>query len=219
MKSIVLTVVFMFLLVPSFAQGMYGFEGGLGYSTGYKSYLTPTFGGYALHKLGYRVYAGADVSFQRYSVLNTLKTVGTANFGDIVSVRQRCSYAFISAKIDYAIGFHKYFHFNAAFGPGFFMGGKQYTNTNLPYWTAGGNPYGSDTTAVNTSYNIPAVIFKGTLGVSERIPTGRYWNVTLSQQFSFIPANLSKNGPPINTSYFAFQVGVMHKYPLVFVEY
>jgi len=60
---------------------------------------------------------------------------------------------------------------NLSFGPGFFMGGKQYTNTNLPFWTAGGTPFGADTVAVNTSYNIPSVIYKGTAGISERTIT------------------------------------------------
>jgi len=219
MKRIILVTALLFACMPSFSQGMYGFQGGLGYNTAYKSYITPAFEGYCLHKIIYRVYAGGDLFFQRYSMLNTLKTGGPVNYGDIISIRQKTSYAFISAKVDYGIGYRKYLHVNLSFGPGFLLGGNQFTNTHLPFWTAGGTPFGADTTAVNTSYNIPAVIYRGALGVSERIPTNGYWNITLSQEFSYIPGNMSKNGPPINTSYISFQIGIMHKYPLVFVEY
>ena len=223
MKRTLVAAIFSLLCAPSFAQGMYGFQGGVGYTTAYQSHITPAFEGYYLHKVSkqlYRVYVGGSVYYQRYSFLNTLKTGGPVSYGDIISIRQKTSYAFISAKVDYGIGYHKYFHVNLSFGPGIFVGGSQYTNEHLPYWTPpGGNPYGADTSAVNTSFNIPSVIYRGAVGISERIPTQGFWNITFSQEFSFIPGNLSKTGPPLNTGYIAFQVGIMHKYPLVFVEY
>jgi hypothetical protein len=88
----------------------------------------------------------------------------------------------------------------------------------MPFWTPpGGTPYGADTVAVNTSYNIPGVILRYGVGITERIPTHRYWNITLTQEFGFLPGSLSK-GTPLKTPGILFQVGVMHKYPLVRVE-
>lgn len=220
MKKAAAALILTLFFTPSFGQGMFGASGGLGLSTTDNAALTPAFNAYLLHKIIYRVYAGADLSLQRYSLLNTVKTGGPVSYGDIISVRQKSSYAFISAKVDYAIGYRKYIHFSLAFGPGIFVGGHQYTNTHLPYWTpVGGAPYGHDTVAVNTSYNIPNIIYRGAVSISERIPTRGYWNIMLSQEFSYLPGNLSKDGPALNTSYIAFHVGIMHKYPMVFVEY
>src|SRR3954466_16306803 len=102
MKQILLTAVFSLLFIPSFAQGMYGVQAGVGYTTAYQSHITPSFEAYYLHQVSkqfYRVYVGGSVYFQRYSFLNTLKISGPVNYGDIISIRQKTSYAFISAKI------------------------------------------------------------------------------------------------------------------------
>lgn len=220
MNRILFAAVILFFAPYCRAQGMYGAQLGLGYSMGYTSKLTPNFDAFCLHKVIRRVYAGGELSVQRYSMLNDIKTSGAANYGDIISVSEKANYAFLCAKVDYAVGFHQYFHFSLSYGPGIFVGGHQYTNTHLPYWTTpGGASYGADTTAVNTTYNIPNVTFKGSFAISERIPTPGYWNILLSQEFNFLPGNLSNNGPAFNTSYIAFKVGIMHKYPMVFVEY
>ena len=220
MKRSVLAIAMLLFTMPSFAQGMFGAQAGLGYTTAYKGHITPAFEGYYLHKAIPHLYAGGSLFIQKYSLLNEVKKDAVANYGDIISIRQKSTYAFISAKVDYGIGYRQYVHISLAFGPGFYLGGSQYTNQYLPYPTgSSGNAFGADTMAVNTTYNIPAVIFRGALGISERIPTHGYWNITLSQEFSLIPGNLSKSGPAMNTGYFAFQVGIMHKYPLVFVEY
>jgi hypothetical protein len=215
-----LTAVLLLLCSVARSQGMYGFQGGVGYTTSYKSHITPAFEGYYLYKAGHRIYAGGSVFFQKYSFTDEVTTGGPVNYGDLISITQKTSYAFISAKVDYGIGYRKHVHISLAFGPGLLLGGSQYANEHLPYWTtASGVPFGADTAGVNTSYNIPAVIYRAALGISERISTGGYWNIMLSQEFSFIPVNMSKNGPPLNTGYISFQVGIMHKYPMVFVEY
>ena len=212
----------MFSLLPfiSFSQGMYGFEGGVGYCTSYKGYITPAAEGYYLHKITQHFFAGGSVSFQRYSFLRDMhQDAGSIVFGDIISVRQKSSFLFLCPKIDYAIGYRKIWHVHIAGGPGFFVGGTQYYNQYQPLWTSGGIPYGADTAANNTTFNIPDIIFRGSIGLSERIPTLGYWNIMLSQEFTFMPGNLGKNGPALNTGYFALTVGVMHKYPQVWVEY
>ena len=107
-------------------------------------------------------------------------------------------------------------------GRGCIWGGYQNTYQFQPFWTnTSGYSYGRDTVSYNTSYNIPKVIFKVGAGISERVPTYRYWNIILSQEFTYLPGYISKGtcAPNLKTGYISFQVGIMHKYPQVFVEY
>ncbi len=221
MKRYLLAALFCCFGISCFAQGMYGAQMGVGFNTGgYHSKITPAIEAYYLHKIIPGLYAGASVFFQRYSLLNEVSTAGSLAYGDVVSVSQKSSYIFLSPKIDYGIDYRKYLHVYATFGLGVFAGGRQWSNTHSPYWTPlGGTPYGADTVAVNTSYNIPNVIMRYGFGFSERIPTGGYWNITLSQEYGGMPGGLSDGPYPFKTSYFCFTVGIMHKYPMVFVEY
>jgi hypothetical protein len=205
---------------------MFGFQAGIGYGTAYKSKITPALEGYYLKKITPRLYIGGSVFFQRYSFLNTLiKDTTNLNYGNVLSISQRSSYLFFCPKIDFGFGYHKYIHANLSIGPGVYMGGNQYTYEYQPFWTnASGYSYGADTASTNTSYNIPKVIFRVGAGISERLPTYRYWNIILSQEFSYIPgyigeSNANLGTPALRTSYISFQVGIMHKYPQVFVEY
>jgi hypothetical protein len=63
------------------------------------------------------------------------------------------------------------------------------------------------------------MLYRIGLGVTERIPTHGYWSITLSQDFSFLPGKLNTGGANLNTGYFCFTIGIMHKYPQVMVEY
>jgi hypothetical protein len=218
MKRLVLVAVLLAYMAHSFAQGMYGFEGGIGKALSYKSNYTPAFSGYHLWRLGRTVYFGGALSFQRYSFLDNLNPA-PPSYGDVISVNQKCSYLFFSPTLDFGLGFHKYVHLHFSYGVGVYTGGHQTTNKYEPYWTPpGGTPYGSDTTAFNTTYNIPTFMMRYGAGLSERIPTGGYFSVVLSQEFSVIPGKLSAKGPGLNTNYVAFTIGVTHKYPMVTTE-
>lgn len=191
------------------AQGMFGFMGGAGYATGYKGYVTPTFESYYLGKLSRRFYVGGSMSFQRYSLLKEMHNGG---WGDIT---QKSNYLFLCAKADVGIGNRNLFHVHLAAGPGFNTGGQQWIRQIMPISHWGGTiPYDYE-----TSYNLRNVVARATVGISERIPTHRYWNIMLSQEFTWLPGSLTKSGEAIHTNYFAFTVGIMHKYPHVRVDH
>ncbi len=215
-----LAVLLSFLSAHSHAQGLYGIEAGLCKATISKSKITPALEGYYMKRFTRSVYIGAALSFQRYSFVYTDKslTPGNVRFGDVLSVSQKCSYLFLAPKFDLGIGYRKYWHANVAFGPGILLGGQQYTNKFEPFWTVP-SPYGRDTTTFITANSIP--IFRAQLraGVSRRITTLGFWNIMISADYTYLPGNISTAKPNLQTNAFCFTVGVMHKYPQVFVEY
>ncbi|MFI5196376.1 MAG: hypothetical protein ACHQD8_04740 [Chitinophagales bacterium] len=220
MKKIIFVILLSFFSASSFSQGMYGFGLGLGYTTSYHSYITPAFEGYYLWKLTPHIYAGGSLFLQRYSFLYDMKVdPAHVNYYDIISIRQKSSYLFFSPKIDFGIGYRKYVHISLSGGIGVIMAGKQWSNEYAPLLATAGGNIGADTSAVNTSYNIPRVIYRAGLGVSERIPTYGFFNVMLSLEFSYLPANLNNTSPNFYTNYLSFTVGLMHKYPQVIKEY
>jgi hypothetical protein len=162
------------------------------------------------------LYLGGALSFQRYSFLYN-SGVAAANYGDLISIRQTSNYLFFSPKIDLGIGYRKYVHLFFLAGPGIYMGGRQTTNRNEPAWTTPGN-FGADTTSFTTTNNIPNIIFRTALGVSERIPTYRYFNIIVSEAFSYLPGHISNGSPNLQTNCFSITVGVMHKYPQVTLD-
>jgi hypothetical protein len=218
MKRIILVMLLYCFTMHSYAQGMYGFEGGIGKALSYKSYYTPAFTGYYLLKISRTIYFGGALNFQRYSFLDNLHPSSPA-VGDVISIRQKSSYLFFSPKLDLGIGYYKYFHVHLLYGVGVYTGGQQATGKYEPALiTTSGNPYGQDTATFNTTFNIPTLIFNYGIGISERIPTHGYFSVVLSQDFSVIPGKLSKGGTNLNTNYFSFTIGVTHKYPMVALE-
>ena len=219
MQRLIVLILFSFFATHSYAQGgIYGFEAGAGYGTSYKAHVTPAFEGYCLKRFSASLYIGGALSFQRYSFLFATNHA-PANYGDMVSIRQKCQYLFFSPKIDLGIGYRKYLHVYFMAGPGIYMGGNQTTNKKEPFWTtpSGGN-FGADTVGYNTTNNIPNVTFRAGFGISERIPTYRYFNIILSQEFSLLPSHLSDANPALQTNYFSFTVGIMHKYPQAHVD-
>ena len=220
MKRIIPVILFSFFYSSSFSQGMYGFGIGLGYITSYHSYITPAFEGYHLWRLTEHIYLGGDLDLQRYSFLDNLKPdPNNLYYGEIISMREKSSYLFFSPKIDFSIGYRKYVHINLSGGIGVAMASGQWRNEYSPVLSTASGNIGADTAAVNSSYNVPKVIYRAGLGVSERIPTRQYFNIMLSQEFSYLPANLNRgDGPNLFTNYFSFTVGIMHKYPQTRVE-
>ncbi len=221
MKSGALVVLFCIITTTSFSQGMFGFQAGIGKSTSYTPNKTLAAEGYYLYKVTPHFHVGASLSFQRYSFLNTLvKDTANLSYGELLSISQRSSYLFFCPKVDFGFGYHKYVRLGISFGPGLYMGGNQYYYQYQPYWTnTSGYSFGRDTVSTNTSYNIPQVIFRVGVGLSERIPTFRYWNIILSEEYTYLPGYISRGTPNLNTGYISFMVGIMHKYPQVFVEY
>lgn len=216
-----LTIILLVLSHLAVSQGMYGFRAGAGFNTGgYQSRITPVLEGYYMHKTIPGLYMGLTAGHQRYSVRQEVSGSSPLGMGEVLSVSQRSSYLFLCPTVDYGFGTRKYFHVFASAGAGFHAGGKQLSETRGPMWTtASGVPMGVDTFDINTTYNVPGVIMRYSFGLTERIPTLGYWNITLTQEFSGLPGGLS-NGPfPFQTNYFAFTIGIMHKYPMVFVEY
>jgi hypothetical protein len=204
----------------AFGQGMFGFMGGAGYTIGNKGYVTPTVEGYYLAKLSHHFYAGGSISFQRYSLQKDFNVdESTAPFWDPISIRQKSNYLYLCAKADIGIGYRNLYHVHVAAGPGFYAGGGQWTKERTPFYTSAFGSFGSVISDVNTTYNIKDVIGRVTVGISERIPTMGYWNIMLSQEFTLLPGSLTKSGDNINANYFAFTVGIMHKYPQVRMEY
>ena len=219
MKRIIIVILLSFFNTFSFSQGMYGFNIGLGRTMSYHSYITPAFEGYHLWRLSPHFYAGGAISLQRYSFLYDAKPAPAAlNYGDIISIRQKSTFLFFSPKIDYGIGYRKYVHISLAAGAGIAIAPVQWENEYSPLLATAGGGIGADTSRVNTSYNVAHVIYRVGVGVSERIPTHGYFNIVLSQEFSYLANKLNRSGTDLTTSYFAFTVGFMHKYPQVWVQ-
>ena len=220
-KSIVLVAVLSFLSIVSFSQGMFGFQAGYGRGFSYSPEFTPAFHSYYLAKLTPRFYVGGAISFQRYSFKNTIVTdTNNLSYGETLGIHQKSSFLFFCPEIDFGIGYRKYIHANLSFGPGIAVEKYQMTSQYQPFWTTpGGGSYGADTVAANTAYNIPNVIFRIGFGLTERVPSFKFWNLIFTEEYSMIPGYISKGSPNLSTGYFCVMVGIMHKYPQVFVEY
>jgi hypothetical protein len=216
MKKLLLIGLLSFLSSASFSQtGMYGFNIGLGYTSIAHSHITPVFEGYHLWCITNHIYVGGDLSLQRFSFrYDGTASAASINYGELVSIRQKSSYLFFSPKIDFGIGYRKYVHIDLSGGIGVVMAANQVTSE---YQYSAVLPVG-DTVGLNTSYNIPRIMYRAGAGISERIPTHRYFNIMLSEAFSYIPGSLSRNTPNFYTNYFCFTVGVMHKYPRAWHE-
>ncbi len=214
----ILFIVFLFFALNSSAQGMFGFDAGLGRSTTGRSYTTPAFTGYFLAKLTRTFYLGGAISYERYSFLNKYNAASASSL-NILNIRQKSSYVFFTPRLDVGIGYRKYWHTFFSFGPGLLAEGYQVTNKYTSYYTTPPINTSHDTTSFFTTSDLPVLVSRYTIGVSRRIPTDRYWNIMISAEYSNIPTNLSTQGPALRTNYFAITVGIMHKYPMVLVEY
>lgn len=220
MKRIILAIALCLFACYSFSQGMYGFEAGFGKATIGKAYLTPVVTGYYLKKLTRTFYVGGAITHQRYSFYyNYNKARTSLNYDDVISIRNKSSYLLFSPKIDLGIGYRKYIHLFTTFGAGILMGGKQYSYKLSPYQTTPTGTTATDTSMVTTSGDMPNLISRYSLGASGRIPTGRYWNIMVSAEYCVVPTSLSPRSPGLKTNYFCLTVGIMHKYPMTFVEY
>lgn len=201
------------------AQGLYGFEAGLGKTTSFKGKLVPEFKGYILGCITRHLYAGGGVDYERYSFTRTSDIAPAGvKFGDVLYVRSRTSFLYFYPKVDLGIGYRQYVHINANFGAGVYMGGGQWANKYEPYWTTSTGTFGKDTITYNTASRVPQLMLRYGIGLSERIPTHGYWNIILSQDLGIMTRSLNKDMAFLKSNYIAFSIGVSHKYPMVIME-
>ena len=219
MKHIVFIFFISLCSVHSFSQGMNGIEGGVGKATAFNAHITPKIEGYLLGQVGYRLFIGGSIGIERYSLLyNSGKTADNAGLGDIISIRQKSSYVYFAPKADYGIGYRKILHLHASVAGGIFMSGKQVTNSELAFPAPKATlNYAADE---NTTNNIPLFMLRYGAGISERLPTLGFWNVTFSQEFGYLAKSFHQDAAPdLRTNYVAFTIGIMHNYNQVLVEY
>ena len=218
MKRIMLVALLSFATLNLLAQGgMYGFQGGVGRAMSYKSFYTPALSGYCLGRITRSIYVGGEVSMERLSFHYASDIPpGSVKFGDVIDITHKSSYLFFSPKVDFGIGYRKYLHLNFTFGGGVFMGGSQWTNKYEPLFTFP-TPitFRSDTAGYATTANIPTLMLRYGVGLSERLPTHGYWNITLSQEFGYMARSFDKAVSNLTSNYISFSVGIMHKYPMV----
>lgn len=220
MKRFLLPGLLLLLANCAHAQGKYGFEAGAAYTTFSKSYITPAIQTYWLGRLSRTFYAGGAISVQRYSMDYINHPPPSALvFGDILELRQKSDYIFFTPRLEAGLGYSKHLFVNFSMGPGIYMGGNQWTHSYQPFWiTPSGSPYGADTAFTNTSSNVHNFVFRYTAGFKQRFTTYGYWNIVVSEEFTYLPGNLSKQGPGMKTNYLCLTVGIMHKYPSVAME-
>ncbi len=212
--KIIFCIILSFLSTPTFSQGKYGFETGVGYTTYNKSYLTAAAQGYWLGRLSHTFYFGGVISFQRLSMKYTNNPApATLDSGTIFNIRQKSDYLFFMPRIEMGIGRYKHLFANFSMGPGIYLGGNQWTHMYQPFITSGNNGYIPDTVFLNTSYNVQNLLFKFTAGLKQRFTTYSYWNIVISEEFSYVPGKISRETPDFKTNYFTVTLGIMHKYP------
>jgi hypothetical protein len=221
MQRALLCLFLFFYALPSFSQGMYGFEAGVGKTTSYKSYLTPELEAYLLTNVNRSLDLGGSVSYQRYSFRYASNISPAAvNYGDVINVRLKSSFIFFCPRADIGIGYHKYLHLILSLGGGIHAGGSEWTNRYEQIFTLpAATTFRSDTAGFNTSYNSPTFAFRYAAGLSERLPARGNWNIVLSQEFGYLPGSLDRKLPNLTTNYVSFTVGIMHKNGPVEVEY
>ncbi len=207
-------VFLLFHSMASFSQGKYGFEAGVGYTTYNKSYLTTAFQVYWLGRLTHTFYFGGAIAFQRLSMkYSNNPSAASLDSGTIFNIRQKSDYLFFTPRIEMGIGRYKHLFVNLSMGPGIYLGGNQWTHENQPFSTSSVIGYIPDTVFINTSNNIQNLIFRFTGGFKQRFTTYSYWNIVVSEEFSYIPGKISRETPDFKTNYFTVTVGIMHKYP------
>ncbi len=217
MKRIAAAILFCLCSQYSFAQGSYGFGMGIGSCTAPKARITPAFEGYHLWKLSARWYAGIHTSLERYSFLYEINPA-FPNYGDAINIRQKSSFLYLTPRLDFGLGYRRHLHISLLAGPGVVMSAGQTTNTYEPLLRTPTANIGADTVGFRTSYNVPRIVYKAGVHITERISTHGYFNIALTQQVHYLFSELAKNVPSVSPIYFCFTVGLVHKYPQVWRE-
>lgn len=198
------------------AQGIYGFEGGVGSMTNYETFLSPTVEANYLKMVFPHVYLGGAIDWRAYNFTfhNNDNYYPDPNYGSIVYINHHSTYLFLSPMVDVSIGENQFIHLNATIGPGFYLfGGEQttYLASNVPVLPI----FNSESTSGNSN----RVIYQYSYGITESIPTKGFWSIRLSQQYSVLGRDLNSNngiGPTFRSNFYSFTIGIAHYYNKIF---
>ncbi len=223
MKRITLVVFICLLAIRGYAQprtfiGIYGggglaltnnydvaISGGLDFTRGIQNRLNWGF------KLFYQQF-GLGYDNEAYGAKD-----GVGNAGAILN--NKSSFVFIAPKLDVGIRRMQNVHFYVDAGVGFKMSG---TETLVKWDHSNGANYGNYDSVVNTTPNITSMLIRVGAGLVEYLYTSKHWRFTFTEDFGFIPQNLSSTASydnPSRTAYtprslapevFSIQIGLTH---------
>jgi hypothetical protein len=219
MNRNVLTFLLLLTSIWSNAQGIYSFFIGTGTVTSFGSFYTPALEGVLLKNMYPHVYLGVSADARFYSFVfhaedMTGQTFSNPNYGNVAQINHNSLYLMGSPTIDISIGGREYIHLFADAGLGIAL----YTEENTHYISTavGGHTIIND---VNTSANRNLIIYHYEYGITEHIPIGRYWTLSLSQKYSILGRDLNSGwgfAPQLRTDYLCFGVGVSHSFSKIY---
>ena len=134
MKPAILIILLSLLTARSHSQEMFGLQGGLGRTTSYQPEISATFGLNYFKKIAPRIFLGASLFYEHYSLFYNGDINSTAN------ITQNCAYMFFAPKLDFCIDQNEYIHLFFSLGPGILLSGSQTTSYGY-YPTGSGGVY------------------------------------------------------------------------------
>ncbi len=223
MKRIILIAFISFFAIKGTAQtatfiGLYG-GGGLALSNNYDVGIS---GGLDFMKgVKNRLSIGARLFYQGIGLVYDNEAYGAkkgiGNAGALLY--NKSSYVFFTPKFDIGIRRLENVHFYATAGLGFNMGATE----SIRKWdNSYGAAYGNYDSTLNTSTNITSMVMRLGVGLTEYVYTGRHWRLTFSEDFGFIPQNISSTASydnpsrtqyypkSLNAQYFSLHIGLTH---------
>ena len=223
MKRIILIAFISFFAIQGYAQprtfiGVYG-GGGLSLTNNYD--VSVSGGIDFLRGIKNRVNWGFKLFYQGYGMGYDNEAYGAkrgiGNAGAMVL--NKSSYVFIAPKIDVGIRRQENIHFYVDAGVGFKMSG---TETLRKWDRSYGAAYGNYDSTINTTPNITSMVLRVGVGLIEYLYTSKHWRFTFTEDFGFIPQNISTTpnyDNPSRTPYtprslnpqvFSLQIGLTH---------
>lgn len=224
MKRILVLAFLSFFTIQSFAQKgtLLGFYGGAGLALT-NNYDAGTTGGFEFMKgIFDRTAFGATVFYQGYAMYFDNEAYGakngTGNAG--VTILNRSSYIFLCPKIIHDIGKTGLIKYYFDFGAGYNM---SCTETMRKWDFSHGAAVGNyDSTALDTSPNATKLLLRVGVGLTEYLKLGNRWWFTFTEDFGFVPQNLSSTANvtdpertqytprDMKSSYVSLHLGISH---------
>jgi len=217
MKFSWLTVIFLSVSIHSNSQEMWGLQGGIGQSTTktYQTNIKPTFGIQYLTAVAPHLYMGGSVFYENYSLLLTIPP----NY-ILDSVTLDCRYLFLAPKLNVGIGQNEYIHLFFSFGAGVLISGQQ-TSYFAQRLLSHGVYQGTNYSTESNPDMMNRLITRIGAGITEHIHIGSDLDITLTEEFGYLPSALSKGAgyytspypySAFRTNYVSLQAGLMSKY-------
>jgi hypothetical protein len=209
--------------MEGFAQtgNIFSFYGGAGFglSNNYNSGIS---GGFEYLKgIFDRTALGATVFYQGYSLYYDNEAYGAkggiGNAG--VTILNQSAYVFFCPKITHDIGKSGLIKYYFDAGVGYNMGG---TETMRKWDRSVGSAVGIYDSTIATSPNITKLVMRVGVGLTEYLKLGNRWWFTFTEDFGFVPQNISSTvsvTDPERTQYtphrmtadyFSLQIGFSH---------